>query len=330
MPDIICFYVQVFHNDQPIGVVYLQQFNLQHHHLQLNSKSLVATLVKALMPRHVKIIICGHLFRIGFPGYFFNAPFSEEILFDVIHHFIQQHGRPAGILVKDIPHELPATAFRSKAYQYFSGDVTMEITRRSHWHHFNDYINDLHKDYRQRARKIMAAFNGIVTTQLDAAAIKENTTVIETLYGNVVNKQMIQLGRVNAAYFYELKKDLQNDFEFHALYKNGKMIGFYTFIFYSRAMETHFIGLDYSVNSTHKIYFNVLFAGIAKMIERKFDSLELGRTAREAKANTGAVPSQVYNYIKIQNPVARWIQQYIVGRFANQENKAFINRNPLK
>jgi hypothetical protein len=108
------------------------------------------------------------------------------------------------------------------------------------------------------------------------------------------------------------------------------MVGFYTFILYKKSMETHYIGLDYEANKTNNIYFNILYAGIQKMIEGKYQSLELGRTAKEAKANTGALPKQIFNYIKVKNVLINWVINYLVNRFNTAENKKLHQRNPLK
>ena len=88
--------------------------------------------------------------------------------------------------------------------------------------------------------------------------------------------------------------------------------------------------MDYEANNKYKIYFNILFAGIQKMIERRFEKLELGRTAREAKANAGALPRQVFNYIKVKNPLADITLRHFLNRFNKAENSSLTKRNPLK
>ncbi|HMK03432.1 MAG TPA: hypothetical protein VK489_04545, partial [Ferruginibacter sp.] len=66
------------------------------------------------------------------------------------------------------------------------------------------------------------------------------------------------------------------------------------------------------------------------MIERKYEKLELGRTSKEAKANLGAYPKQIFNYIKIKNPVAKMALQYFLKRFNQSENQKQLERMPLK
>jgi hypothetical protein len=324
-------YVQVFIKDKLIGLLYLQQFCFQHKHLNFgNGSATTAKLIKCFLPQKLFILVCGHLFRINYQGFYFKDPLHRQLVFDVIKLFTKQNGKPAGIIIKDCNEVFVEQSCKLWGYRFFSGDVTMEVLKRPAWKSFEDYISNLHKNYRQRAKKIIAAFAGVETKQLNAEDIKNKAAEIEQLYWNVVNKQTVKLGTVNAAYFYELKKDLQDNFEFYALYAEGKMIGFYTFIFYEKEMETHFIGLDYEANSKHKTYFNILFAGIEKMIERQFEKLELGRTARDAKANAGALPRQVFNYIKVKNPLADITLRHFLNRFNKAENINLTKRNPLK
>jgi superoxide dismutase len=237
---------------------------------------------------------------------------------------------PCGIILKDCKEVFPKEKYATSKYHFFSGDVTMEITRRQHWNTFDDYLNDLTKKYFKRAKKIMQAFDGVVVKELSAAEILENAAEIERLYWNVVNKQKVRLGTINAAYLYELKEDLKQNFELHVLYCNHVMIGFYTYIFYNTEMETHYIGLDYSYNNIHKTYFNILFLSVQKMIERKYEKVELGRTSKEAKANLGAYPKQIFNYIKVKNPLAKITLQYFLKRFNRSENQKQLERSPLK
>ena len=331
--DIENNYVQVFSNNKLIGLLYLQQFSFQHKHLNFgNGSAFKAKLIKCFLPSQLTILVCGHLFRINFQGFYFKDAAHRQLVFDAVKLFTQQNGngKPAGIIIKDCNEVFIEQSCKFWGYRFFSGDVTMEMIRRQQWLLFDDYINSLHKNYRQRAKKIMAAFSPVQVKELNAEEIESNAVIINELYWNVVNKQTVKLGTVNAGYFYEMKKDLDNCFEFHALYAEEKMIGFYTFIFYEKEMETHFIGMDYEANNKYKIYFNILFAGIQKMIERRFEKLELGRTAREAKANAGALPRQVFNYIKVKNPLADITLRHFLNRFNKAENSSLTKRNPLK
>lgn len=97
-------YVQVFLNNKLIGLVYLQQFSFQHKHLNFsNGKAFTAKLIKCFLPEKLTILVCGHLFRINFQGFYFKEAAHRQLVFDAVKLFTQQSedGKPAGIIIKD-------------------------------------------------------------------------------------------------------------------------------------------------------------------------------------------------------------------------------------
>ncbi|NDC30710.1 MAG: hypothetical protein EBZ58_07215 [Bacteroidetes bacterium] len=332
--DIESFYIQIYSKGKLLGILYLQQFQFQHKHLNFSDEQqVISKIIKILLPKKIPLLVCGHLFRINFQGFYFKNESHKTLIFDVIKKITKESGicKPKGIIIKDCEDVFIEQNSNLFGYQFFNGDVTMELQRRPHWFSFDDYLNDLHKKYLQRARKIIKAFDGIEKRELNAEEIMEQAEVIKQLYWQVVNKQSVKLGTINTHYFYEMKKDLYDKFEFHAFYKNQVMIGFYTLIFYDvNRMETHYIGIDYEENKTHQIYFNILFFAAKRMIEDKYNRLELGRTARDAKANLGALPKQIFNYINVKNIFVKFTLNYFQNKFNEMESKNFVSRTPLK
>jgi len=333
IPNIETYYLQIFLEKKLIGLAYLQLFRFNHTHLNFSTPQTVQSwLIRFFLPRSLHLLVCGNLFRINFQGFYFKNEHHNAFIFEAIKLFTRQNRKlnPYGIIVKDCDDVFLDEKYSSSKYQFFNGDVTMEITRRQLWVSFDDYLNDLTKKYFKRAKKIIQAFEAVVIKELGAAEILENAADIERLYLNVVNKQKVRLGIINAVYLYELKLDLERDFELHAIYLNNTMIGFYSYIFYRNEMETHFIGLDYNYNNTHKTYFNILFLSVQKMIDRNYDKLELGRTAKEAKANLGAFPKQIFNYVKVNNALAKISLRHFLKKFNLAENQLQSERSPLK
>lgn len=331
--NIESFYLLIFLKENLIGVAYLQKFLFKHKQINFNDEQkLISKTLDFLLPKELPILVCGNLFRIDFQGFYFINKLHKNFIFDAIKLFTKQNANcePKGIILKDCEEVFVTQYCKHPGYQYFDGDITMEVFRRKNWITFIDYLNDLTKKYLQRAKKIIKSFEGIRNIQLTSEQIHENAEIINELYNNVVNKQTVQLCTVNANYFVQLKNDLEQNFEFHALYKDDIMVGFYTLILYQNEMETHFIGLDYEANKHHQIYFNILFLGIEKMIENKFNRLELGRTARDAKANVGAQARQIINYVYINNRIIRFALNHFLKSFNSNENKNIVNRNPLK
>jgi hypothetical protein len=66
------------------------------------------------------------------------------------------------------------------------------------------------------------------------------------------------------------------------------------------------------------------------MIEDKYNRLELGRTARDAKANLGALPKQIFNYINVKNIFVKFTLNYFQNKFNEMESKNLVSRTPLK
>ncbi len=327
--NIECYYAFIFNENNLIGIAYFQQFNFQQQHINFGN-SFRQRLLKTMLPPRIKILVCGNLFRINFQGFYFEDDANNNLIFEVIKKVRKDLKKPCAVLLKDCLLPFENTITSKNEFHFFEADVTMEIKRRQHWQTFDDYLCDLHKKYLQRAKKILKAFEDIEIVELNENEIIQHKIIIEKLYSNVVQKQSIKLGIVNANYFYELKKDLKEKFEIYAMYKSGTMVGFYTFIYYETDMETHYIGLDYEANKLSQLYFNILFLGIKKMIEKKYNSLELGRTAKDAKENVGAVPRQIFNYIFIKNIFAQIALNYFLKKFSTGEKKVQHYRHALK
>ena len=94
-----------------------------------------------------------------------------------------------------------------------------------------------------------------------------------------------------------MQKYFGANFKVAGYFLDEKMVAFSSYIYYKTQMEVHFIGIDYQYNDEYKLYFNILFDGIKEAIAGGYSKIELGRTAREAKASAGAVPVEIYNYI---------------------------------
>ncbi|HUM47635.1 MAG TPA: hypothetical protein PLD84_11950, partial [Chitinophagales bacterium] len=77
-------------------------------------------------------------------------------------------------------------------------------------------------------------------------------------------------------------------------------------------------------------YFNMMYDGIAMAIESKKKVVELGRTAREAKAMLGGKPTYFTSYFRLRG----WLVNQLVTRFAGTFNEkagqSWQLRNPFK
>jgi hypothetical protein len=108
------------------------------------------------------------------------------------------------------------------------------------------------------------------------------------------------------------------------------MIGFATYLEHGDTLEMHYIGMDYKFNNEYNIYFNMLFDGVKHAIEKKKKLLELGRTAREAKASLGAQAVYFNDYIFIKGGFTRFLVNKLGNDFNNQMGGEWRDRMPFK
>ena len=314
------------------GVIYLQELHIVSSHFDgtVLDKQWLTWLKKCINNQFSDVLICGNLFRIHFPGYFFKDPLDEPLIFDLLTDYLnadKRNNRFCGILLKDCPRTFSP---RGK-FKPYRDDVTMELVIRPEWKSFEDYTKMLSKKYLQRCKKIRKAAEALVVKELDLEQIIEGSSRIEELYRNVALKQSFRIGLVNAAYFSAMKRKYGRLFKFRAYYLQNHMVAFSTYIYYpDDSMEIHFIGIDYTVNETYSLYFNILFDGAEEAMIRGCKRLELGRTARTAKASLGAEAVQVHNYIFLKKGIPSLAFSFFNTWFVNKMGEEWMDRKPFK
>jgi hypothetical protein len=125
-----------------------------------------------------------------------------------------------------------------------------------------------------------------------------------------------------------MKKVLNERFECFGIFKDDELIAFSSHIYYpnKNEMEIHYIGINSQLNNQYQLYFNILCHGVETAINKQCNTLELGRTAKEAKANMGAVAQINQSYVWLSNGILRSIFKYM----SNSSDNSSINRQPFK
>ncbi len=315
-----------------IGAIYLQHLTIIPSHFdgtQIDKPGL-RWLKKSIQSQFSDVLICGNLFRIHFPGFYFVNPSDDVLVFEILLQYLnsnKEHKKYCGILVKDSPHRF-ADYGKFKPYH---DDVTMEINIQSGWQSMLDYKNCLSKKYRQRYAKITNSKTPLTLKELSLNEIKENANQLEKLYLNVTLKQSLRIGLISKHYFYEMKRALADNFKVFGYYYNDALIAFSSQIFYpNQTMEIHFIGIDYTYNETYNLYFNILFDGLDSAIQTKSKRLELGRTARIAKASVGAKPVEVFNYLYLRTGIPAMTFSFFNTWFLKKIGEDWKSRHPFK
>lgn len=336
-PDIDFYYVNVMENDELIGIMYIQCLHFNKHHFQheVLNKPVLKWFRNIILRYKTRILVCGNLFRVNFQGFYFKDKARREMVFDCLKGFrstLKHHDRYSGILVKDCSRIFQETQFGCHSFQAFNQDLTMELHIRDDWRSMKDYCESLSRKYRQRASKIMASRKSLQLHNLSLEEIKANKQKLEELYNNIVKGQSLTLGLLNADYFIEMKTVLGEKFKVFGYFHGSEMLAFSSHIYYpvKNCMEIHYIGLDYQFNNQYNLYFNILFDGIETAITEGYKKIEMGRTAREAKASAGAHSVENFNYVWIKPGLTRFTVRMLGNWFENSVGEEWKKRNPFK
>lgn len=336
-PDLKFHYVSIYKDNVLSGVMYLQHlaFSQKHFNRDLIQNRLLKLSQPVLSRLKAHLLICGNLFRVNFQGFYFKDKEDRIDIFDCLNIYRKQVKRQVnfcGILVKDCKREFEPSNISCFQFSPFRQDLTMEMTIQPKWQNFDEYVAALSKKYRQRAIKIRKSITEIERKYLSLEELKLYQNDIQNLYMNVVNKQPLALGILGTDYFIQMKEQLKDKFEVVAFMKDGKLLAFSGHIYYplKKAMELHYIGFDYSANPLYNLYFNIIFDGIETAINKGYTNLEMGRTAREAKASAGAKAVENFNYIWVKAGLPRLAVNFLSNRFEDKMGDEWQNRNPFK
>ena len=135
------------------------------------------------------------------------------------------------------------------------------------------------------------------------------------------------MASLSANYFAEMKKVMNDEFNFIAYFNKDELIGFRTSFIHKVSIEAHFIGLNYIVNKEFELYQNMLYDFVNEAIDNDFNKLILGRTASEIKSTIGAQAYELICYIRHRNPFSNQLIKPFVDSIKTIE---WVARNPFK
>lgn len=330
-------YISVYREDKWVAAIYVQCLNFSARHLgkSHNLRFLRKGLAGLLKHKSYAFLVCGNLFRVDFQGFWFADKHDRTLIFDCLKYYA---GKCAGetrfvsILVKDCSRSFSPAQFSCHGFKPYRHDLTMELVIRPEWKTFDDYLKELTRKYRQRARRIADSSEGIERRELDLPQLEQYASEMQRLYMNIVGRQRFALGILKERYYTEMKAALNGRFRVCGYFYGEKLIAYSSRIFYpeQKRMEIHYIGLDYAYNERHNLYFNILFDGIREAIESGFRVIEMGRTAKDAKASAGARAVENLNYIRFSGLMLPFVFRLLSSRFEDDRDEAWKNRHPFK
>ncbi|WP_010135845.1 hypothetical protein [Ochrovirga pacifica] len=328
-------YIVVFKNNNPIGVIYLQQiqisplfFNQPKFPDSLKSK-IRTYLLKKL---NGNLLLCGNFFSTGAHGFYFKDYSVKKTLnsiMDVLVERLKQKRKIDFIVFKEFhqQEELWAQHNLNNWASKFQIDVNMVLTLNQNWNCFQDYLNQMTTKYRTRAKSVYKKTNQVAVVEFTAQNIINHQQRIDELLQSVIQTSSFYLIEPSAYGFYMLKKELENRFVFKAYFYDDTLVAFSTGCHNYTSFDANFVGIDYQTNQQIPLYQRLLYDYVATSIELKALSLQLGRTAELMKSSLGAVPVGMNLYAKHQQAC---LNRLLSPLLSYVKPSAYEIRNPFK
>lgn len=311
LPDISFIYILVEKNNEPLLCAGFQVLSLRSEHI--NNK-LVKGWQHLLWQAytgiiHPKLVIGGHLFRHDINSMYCAGTLSH---FESYQYYKQAIDKAieiscaSAVLIKDMPEKL-APYFRNFEPQYIMlrNDISMEMSIPGEWQNIDDYEKALKHKYAQRFRKIRQPWQQLDIKEFSARETEEHKNELYNLYMQVCEHQQVRMGLLSPEFIPVLKKYCDDKLRVWGIYEAGKLIAFFSAWVKETIFDMFYIGFDYEKNKELNLYFNILYFSIEQAILSGKETLQLGRTALDAKARLGCKPRYLSTFLYIRNSIVR-------------------------
>lgn len=314
----------------PCARIYAQTVKFTGRNIKLSNPVASFAIKSFLLFRPFQLLVVGNMFAVDFCPLEYNEQLIDvNDLADLLCR-LSFHVKHDVLILKDIPSAFDSNFIKKERLRPFHADMTMTLDIREKWRSLPDYLNDLTKKYRKRAEKILEKRDGMSLKKIGPELFLKHEKKIGELLQNVSSKQMVRIGMVDQNYLKQYLADFPETFSITGIFYNQELIAFYTGIDRGEMLEIHYIGMDYKLNQRLYLYFNILFYCLEEAIAGNKRQLELGRTAREAKASLGAKAILFNDYIRMNSRLSDLLADKLTNVFENKMGKKWMDRDPLK
>lgn len=332
-----CFFMGFFREEELVGGALFQYLDFGKHRTFHKEKSGTVFSFKNLMIQcFIKdVMILGNNMLTGRNGFYFDSSkiSSEDVvaLLNNAAQKMQSDIRKTSLIVyKDYQSDF-IQHFKGKEYSTyfrFSVQPNMILNIRENWETFEDYVNDLSKKYRARAKIAKRKLNDVDRREFNLNSLKKHRQKMNVLYHNVVENASFNTFFLPENHFEKMKEKLGEKFKVFGYFSGRKLIGFYTLILNNNDVDTYFLGYDKECQKQKQIYLNMLLDMVEFGIKYRFKRIVFGRTALEIKSTIGAEPSEIFGIMKHNNFILNKGIDKIFTSFAPKTK--WVQRNPFK
>lgn len=333
--QIECRYCVVYENDIIVALVFFQLSNFKLDKLmQYNSSSsnfIVKKIKHSFSNKELRLLNLGNIFFTGDKGVIANNRFDIYAIVPALFDGVAPtySNRVHAYLTSNInlSDEKKCHNFPVHGFCHFDTEPDMLFHLDDNWTTFDEYMCALSSKYRVRNKKILALSDTIKKQKFSLDDVVLYKKEIDSLFCNVMQKSSFNISVLNTDFFVENYIHFASIFEMYGYFLENKLVGFSSIYSCQSILHVHYIGLDYEVNHTHKLYNRMLLDVVHLAIENKIKKIHFGRTATEIKSTIGAKPIVLNAYLKINNRFFNRLLPYALKKIKTPD---FVIRNPFK
>ncbi|RKE98797.1 GNAT family N-acetyltransferase [Ichthyenterobacterium magnum] len=331
--NISSYYLAVFKNEKLAGIAIIQRVEMYLDDMfRRTSNNKLKQIAKQIISRIVRgnALVVGNLMHTGQHGLFYDYKLiNQDEFLDKIFEGIKELSET---IKQKFNKKIRIIAFKDyfendtihKSIDFFKKNKLYKVQVQPNmmfsvpedWKTPQDYISAFNKKYRRRYKAARKKGLDIACKELTLDDIKDNQDKLFQLYQNVSDNARVNSFKLHKNHFFNLKRNLKEDFKVFGYFLDDELVGFYTLILNNEALETYFLGYSQSLQHKYQMYLNMLFNMACFGIENGFKTIVYARTAMEIKSSIGAKPNTMHIYLKhtnhfIANTLLKLIVKYM-------------------
>ncbi len=266
---------------------------------------------------HLRFLVCGNLLSTGPHGAAFAEGEDPARLWPAVVEALSRIRRSSTIfgesdmvMIKDLTDEQAGAgaALRNFNFRRFETEPNMVLELKPSWAGFDDCLNDMKSAYRTRIKKTLQSLDesGIVLERITPDEVEALAAEIYGLYHQVHDRKKLRLATIREKWIPVLARHYQNDFRTVVARpkEGGKILGFITIIRDGDSAFGYYMGFDKAAAAGDlPLYVSLVYACVSQAIEMRASRVVLGRTALGPKAQIGARPQPMYDYLRHRSSV---------------------------
>jgi hypothetical protein len=332
-PGIEYRYVLTYDNNAFLGLCYFQVIPFRGQNLYQyipSSNQLLAYIFKKILGLiHTNLLVLGNVIFTCENG-FLSSTTSETMTADMINLSIESARvsiakKPMATMISENITTISPKKICDGQFHEFKVEDRMEIDL-SPFTSFQHYREMLHSKYRVRLNKIYQLNEKTEIIDIDASNFEEYKSDIKQLFDNVVSHSKFKLTSLDENYFGQFIQNLDR-FKLKGYLIDNKIVGFVSYFQLDTIIEVHYVGLDYELNHSHKIYNYILYSILESSFTTQHTRICYGRTAQELKSTLGAKPYSITSSLKLNNLAINLLTPFFLKRMYPEP---WVLRHPFK